>query len=77
LPRTKGAAILAIMVEVWPGSAFPLGATPSAGGTGFAVASEIADAVALCLFDGKYSEVLWSGAARLRPAGARHAGRDA
>ena len=39
------------MVEMWPGSAFPLGATPSPGGTGFAVASEVADAVILCLFD--------------------------
>jgi glycogen operon protein len=39
------------MTEMWPGSAFPLGATPSHGGTGFAVASEVADAVILCLFD--------------------------
>jgi len=39
------------MTEMWPGSAFPLGATPSSGGTGFAVASEVADAVLLCLFD--------------------------
>jgi isoamylase len=35
-----------------PGSQFPvLGATPSEGGTNFAVASDIADAVTLCLFD--------------------------
>jgi isoamylase len=34
-----------------PGSQFPLGATPSAAGTNFAVASSIADAVTLCLFD--------------------------
>ena len=39
------------MTEMWPGSAFPLGATLSLGGTGFAVASEVADAVVLCLFD--------------------------
>jgi isoamylase len=39
------------MTEMWPGSAFPLGATPSLGGTGFAVVSEVADAVVLCLFD--------------------------
>src|SRR5215813_10367084 len=34
-----------------PGSQFPLGATPAAGGTNFAVASAVADAVTLCLFD--------------------------
>jgi isoamylase len=40
------------VLRVHPGSQFPLGATPSAGGTNFAVASGIADAVTLCLFDG-------------------------
>jgi pullulanase/glycogen debranching enzyme len=39
------------MTEMGPGSAFPLGATPASGGTGFAVASEVADTVVLCLFD--------------------------
>jgi len=39
------------MTEMWPGSTFPLGATPASGGTGFAVASEVADTVVLCLFD--------------------------
>ncbi len=34
-----------------PGSEFPLGATPGDGGTNFAVASGVADAVTLCLFD--------------------------
>jgi len=34
-----------------PGSQFPLGATPSAEGTNFAVASAVADGVTLCLFD--------------------------
>ena len=34
-----------------PGTEFPLGATPVQGGTNFAVASGIADAVTLCLFD--------------------------
>ena len=34
-----------------PGSQFPLGATPSANGTNFAVTSSAADAVSLCLFD--------------------------
>ena len=35
-----------------PGSQFPLGATVRDGGTNFAVASSIADAMTLCLFDG-------------------------
>ena len=34
-----------------PGSQFPLGATPLDGGTNFAVASSVADAMMLCLFD--------------------------
>ena len=38
------------MSAALPGSMFPLGATPLAGGTNFAVASS-ADAVELCLFD--------------------------
>jgi glycogen operon protein len=39
-------------LRVQPGSQFPLGATPTAAGTNFAVASGVADAVTLCLFDG-------------------------
>jgi isoamylase len=38
-------------LRVLPGSQFPLGATPSASGTNFAVTSGVADAVTLCLFD--------------------------
>ena len=34
-----------------PGSEFPLGATVSDGGTNFAVTSEVADGMVLCLFD--------------------------
>ena len=37
--------------HVWPGSHFPLGATPDAGGTNFALASQVAQRVVLCLFD--------------------------
>jgi glycogen operon protein len=37
--------------QVWPGSHVPLGATPDPGGTNFALASEVAEAVDLCLFD--------------------------
>ncbi len=38
-------------MEIWPGRPFPLGATPDELGTNFAVASEIAQRVVLCLFD--------------------------
>src|SRR5215831_15252362 len=38
-------------LRILPGSQFPLGATPSALGTNFAVTSGVADAVTLCLFD--------------------------
>ena len=34
-----------------PGSEFPLGATVTAAGTNFAVASTVADGMELCLFD--------------------------
>ena len=37
--------------RVLPGSQFPLGATPAASGTNFAVTSSVADAVTVCLFD--------------------------
>ena len=37
--------------RILPGSQFPLGATPAASGTNFAVTSSVADAVTLCLFD--------------------------
>ncbi|WP_239166178.1 alpha-amylase family glycosyl hydrolase, partial [Actinoplanes italicus] len=36
---------------VWPGNPYPLGATFDGGGTNFAVFSEIAERVELCLFD--------------------------
>ena len=39
------------MVEVWPGRAAPLGATCDASGVNFAVFSEVAERVELCLFD--------------------------
>jgi isoamylase len=38
-------------VEVWPGNAYPLGATFDGIGTNFAVFSEVAEQVELCLFD--------------------------
>ena len=38
-------------MEVWPGTAYPLGATFDGSGTNFAVFSEVAEQVELCLFD--------------------------
>jgi glycogen operon protein len=38
-------------MEVWPGSPYPLGATYDGSGTNFALFSEIAQKVELCLFD--------------------------
>jgi isoamylase len=43
-------------MDLWPGRPFPLGATPTDNGTNFAVASDIADAVDLCLFDASGKE---------------------
>ncbi|NKE09571.1 MULTISPECIES: glycogen debranching protein GlgX [Kocuria] len=39
------------MTEVWPGNPYPLGATYDGAGTNFALFSEVADRVELCLFD--------------------------
>jgi isoamylase len=38
-------------VEVWPGGSYPLGATYDGTGTNFALFSEVAQRVQLCLFD--------------------------
>jgi glycogen operon protein len=38
-------------VQIWPGTPYPLGATYDGGGTNFALFSEVADRVELCLFD--------------------------
>jgi len=38
--------------QPWPGAAYPLGATYDGAGTNFALFSEVADKVELCLFDG-------------------------
>ncbi len=37
-------------MEIWPGSAYPLGATYDGSGTNFALFSEVAERVELCLF---------------------------
>jgi glycogen operon protein len=38
-------------MQIWPGTAYPLGATWDGSGTNFAIFSEVADKVELCLFD--------------------------
>ncbi|MBC7402236.1 MAG: glycogen debranching enzyme, partial [Microbacteriaceae bacterium] len=38
-------------METWPGSAYPLGATFDGSGTNFALFSEVAARIELCLFD--------------------------
>jgi isoamylase len=38
-------------MDVWPGNAYPLGATYDGAGTNFALFSEVAEGVELCLFD--------------------------
>jgi len=45
-------------MRVWPGGPYPLGATWDGTGTNFALFSEVADAVELCLFD---SDGDWPG----------------
>src|SRR2546430_6663461 len=42
-------------MQVWPGTAYPLGATWDGSGTNFALFSEVADRVELCLFTGEDS----------------------
>jgi isoamylase len=44
------------MTEVWPGRPFPLGAEWDGNGTNFALFSEHAERVELCLFDGEDNE---------------------
>jgi glycogen operon protein len=43
-------------VEIWPGTAYPLGATYDGSGANFAVFSEVAERVELCLFDADGTE---------------------
>jgi len=43
-------------VEIWPGQPYPLGATFDGNGTNFALFSEIAQGVELCLFDEEGNE---------------------
>ena len=38
-------------MHIWPGSPYPLGSSFDGGGTNFAIFSEVADRIELCLFD--------------------------
>src|SRR3982751_3762064 len=38
-------------MQVWPGARYPLGATYDGTGTNFALSSQVAEGVELCLFD--------------------------
>ncbi|PWW22563.1 glycogen operon protein [Geodermatophilus normandii] len=49
--RREPVAPSSSVTRSWPGAARPLGATPDSDGTNFAVFSEVADQVHLCLFD--------------------------
>ncbi|MBB4914471.1 glycogen debranching protein GlgX [Streptosporangium saharense] len=44
------------MIEIWPGDPYPLGATYDGAGTNFALFTEAAERVELCLFDEKNHE---------------------
>ncbi|MDT5107910.1 MAG: isoamylase, partial [Mycobacterium sp.] len=44
------------LTEMWPGKAYPLGASYDGSGTNFAVFSEVAERVELCLFDADDNE---------------------
>ncbi len=45
-------------METWPGHPYPLGATFDGTGTNFALFSEVAETVELCLFDGDGTELV-------------------
>jgi isoamylase len=53
---TQAAAPRAVPMEIWPGKPYPLGATYDGLGTNFALFSEAADKVELCLFDADGTE---------------------
>ena len=52
-PESNSAAAL---TEIWPGKAYPLGATYDGSGSNFAVFSEVAEKIELCLFDADGNE---------------------
>ena len=50
-PLTQVSSPNAVPQEVWRGKAYPLGASYDGSGTNFALFSEVAERVELCLFD--------------------------
>ena len=50
-PRKKAQPAPPPPIKTWPGSPYPLGATYDGSGTNFALFSEVAERVELCLFD--------------------------
>jgi len=50
LTRAADSTVTPAVAELWPGKAYPLGATYDGSGTNFAVFSEAAEKVELCLF---------------------------
>ena len=50
-PTNGAAGSPPTLATIWPGSSYPLGATFDGGGTNFALFSEIAEKVELCLID--------------------------
>ncbi|MGN7778574.1 glycogen debranching protein GlgX [Mycolicibacterium sp. 22603] len=56
MPETLDPTPSAPTQEVWPGKAYPLGATYDGSGTNFALFSEVAEKVELCLFDADGNE---------------------
>ena len=58
-PAREPGALMAPTVDAWatkPGTSYPLGATPTGDGTNFAVASDTAEGMVLCLFDADGTE---------------------
>jgi isoamylase len=53
---TETAESTQVRIEQWPGKAYPLGATYDGSGTNFALFSEVAEKVELCLFDADGNE---------------------
>ena len=56
-------------MQVWPGHRYPLGATYDGTGTNFAIFSEVAEAVELCLFDPSATSARSSCTSRTRSSG--------
>ncbi|MDW5609515.1 glycogen debranching protein GlgX [Mycolicibacterium sp. D5.8-2] len=50
MTQIAGSSRTALALELWPGKAYPLGATYDGSGTNFALFSEVAEKVELCLF---------------------------